>query len=473
MKVTLIHTPYYHQDHMENVWFTSNNFAVNPPMGPLYVSSILKEEGHEVQVVDVKAEKLSREEAFEKIEDFDPDLIGGLLIPYTADIALDWYRDISDRFDAPIVVGNHAVKHYPEAVMSNEFIDYGVVGSALNSVPKLVEYLEGEDVDLSEIENLAYREDGEVKINKPDENTEDLDKLPWPDRESIDNSLYHHMASKKSPYTLVITSYGCMYSCKFCDMADWGYSERSPEDVVDEIEYCVEELGIREIDIFDRDFLLNRERSEEIIDIMIERGIDVDWTCRARVDEVDQELLDKMAEAGCRLIMYGIESGSQEILDTEHKGITLEQSRKAIEATKKAGIESIGFFILGHEGETKEQMRETIEFAKELPLDYAQFFKLSGKPGSSLYDQITEELGYDYFDKLIRQEISQHRLPRPWTDLSNEELEEMVLEAYHEYYLRPGYILLRLKKLGSLSELARLTRVGSKILYTRIKSIFS
>ncbi len=469
MKVTLLHTPYYHQDHMENVEFTSNNFAVLPPMGMLYVSSILKEEGHEVQVVDVKAEKLTKKEAEKKIREFDPDLMGALIIPYTAAIALDWLEYMKDKIDVPLMVGNHAMKQYPMAVMSNEFIDYGITGSALKSVPKLVRHLEGEDIDLEDIDNLAFRRDGELIIKLPDKNTEDLNRLPWPDRESIDNSLYYSMASKRSPFTLVITSYGCMFHCDFCDMGNFGYSERDPEDVVDEIEYCVEELGINEIDIFDRDFLINRERSRKICELMIERGIDVEWSCRARVDEVDRELLETMKEAGCRLILYGIESGNQEILDREHKGITLEQSRKAVEITKQVGIETLGFFIIGHEGETEEQMEQTIQFAKELPLDYAQFFKLSGKPGAKLYEQITEELGYDYFDKLIRREIETHRLPRPWTHLTNDEIEEWVLKGYHEFYLRPKYLFKKFLDIASFSEFLRLSKVGSKVVYTGIK----
>ncbi len=472
MKVALIHTPYYHQKHMENLSVTSNNFAVLPPMGPLYVSSILKEEGHEVEVIDIKAEKLSRKQVFERIREFNPDIIGGLIIPYTARIALEWYEDIKEEFGVPIMVGNHGMKQYPEAVMSNECIDYGVTGSALKAVPMLLEKLENGEEDLDEVPNLAYREDGEVKINYPDENVEDLNKLPWPDRESINNNLYYSMASKKKPFTLLITSYGCMFQCDFCDMGSFGYSERSSEDVVDEIEYLINDLGIKEIDIFDRDFLINKERSLEIMDGIIERGLDFRWTCRTRVDEVDRDTLEKMYESGCRLIMYGIESGNQDILDEEHKGITLEQVEKAVKTTKEVGIQVLGFFIIGHKGETEEKIRKTIDFAKSLPLDYAQFFKLSGKPGAKLYEDITDELGYDYFEKLIKKEIDVHRLPRPWTDMSNDELESWVSKAYNEFYLRPSYLFRRALQIRSFHELNKLAKVGIKMVFTTFKNIF-
>ncbi len=471
MRVTLLHTPYYHQDHMENLSVTSNNFAVLPPMGLLYVSSIVQNEGHEVQVIDVKAEKVSMEQVFERIDEFDPDIIGGLIIPYTAKIALKWYEEISENFDAPIMVGNHAMKQYPEAVMSNEFIDYGITGSALESVPKLLEKLENGEKDLDDVPNLAYRKDGELRINLPEKNVENLNKLPWPDRESINNDLYFSMASKKKPFTLLITSYGCMFHCDFCDMGSFGYSEREPEDVVDEIEYCVNDLGIEEIDIFDRDFLINKERSMEICDRIIERELEFRWTCRTRVDQVDRETLEKMYEAGCRLIMYGIESGNQDILDREHKGITIQQAEEAVHTTKNVGIQVLGFFIIGHSGETVDKIKNTIEFAKKLPLDYAQFFKLSGKPGAKLYEDIVEELGYDYFDKLIRQEIEVHKLPRPWTEMSNEELESWVSKAYNQFYLRPSYMVRRASQIRSLHEFEKLAKVGVKMVFTTMKKI--
>jgi len=459
---------------MENLPFVANNFAVLPPMGMLYASSLLKEEGHETEVIDVKAEGLDKRETIKKLEDFSPDLIGVMVIPYTANIAMDWAEYIKGEMEVPIVAGNYGMIRYPEAVVSNDFIDYGVMGSARGVLTKLVKHLEGERESIENVSGIVYKnKDNEVIVNEPDCQTENLDKLPWPDRDSIDNSKYYTMASKKRPMTLLITSYGCTFQCEFCDMGDFGYSGRNPKDVVDELEYCIEKYGIKEVDIFDRDFLIEKDRAKEICREFVDRGLDITWSCRTRVDLVDRETLELMKEAGCRLILYGIESGNQEILDRDHKEITLEETREAVETTNDVGIETLGFFIIGHQGETEEEIKETIEFAKELPLDYAQFFKMSGKPGAPLYDQITEELGYDYFEKLIRGEIDVSDMPRPWTDLTNEELEEWAFRGYKEFYLRPRYIFKKLKNLESFSEFYKNCRIALKMIWSSLSGEYA
>ncbi|MFB6089244.1 MAG: radical SAM protein, partial [Candidatus Aenigmatarchaeota archaeon] len=344
MKIAFIHNPYYHQEFMENLDFVSNNFGVFPPLGIMYASSIIKREGHETKIFDVKAESLTKEDVIKKLKDFNPDIIGLMFIPFTASISLDWAKEIKDQLEVPIIAGNYAMIRYSEAILSNDFIDFGIIGSARETFPRFLEEWQNEK-NFDGIEGLAFVRDGEVVINYPDKITEDFKKLPWPDREEIDNSLYYSMASKERPFTIIATSYGCTFNCDFCDMGKFGYSERDPKDVVDEIEYCIQEYGIKEIDIFDRDFLIDKGKAREICEEIIERGLDIGWSCRTRVDQVDNKILKLMKRAGCRLILYGIESGNQEILDKEHKGITLDETKKALELTRKNDIESLGFFI--------------------------------------------------------------------------------------------------------------------------------
>lgn len=464
MKVALIHTPYYHQKHMENLDFVSNNFGVFPPVGLMYVSSILKKNGHETRIIDVKAEKLSKEEVLKRLKDFNPDIMGVMMIPLTARITLDWIKFMKSKMDIPVITGNYAMVHYPREVVSNDSIDFGIVGSAREVLPKLLERIEsGEDYE--DLEGLAFkRGDGSVVVNDPPQITEDLNKLPFPDRDSIDNSLYSSMASARTPFTILVTSYGCKFNCSFCDMGSFGYSERKPDEVVDEIEECVDKYGIKEMDIFDRDFLMNKERSIEICQKIINRNIDIRWSCRTRVDQVNEEILKLMKSAGCRLILYGIESGEQEVLNDMNKGITTEETKKTIELTNKMGIDTLGFFILGGPNETVKDMKKTIEFSKELPLDYAQFFRMIGKPGAKLYEDIKEDLGYDYFGELVKGKIKDRELEKPWTNLSNEEINKWAKKAYKEFYLRPSYILKRFININSLRELKRYINVGFKIL---------
>ena len=147
-----------------------------------------------------------------------------------------------------------------------------------------------------------------------------------------------------------------------------------------------------------------------------------------------------MKRAGFRLIMYGIESGNDDILKREHKGIRKEQIKKAIELTKNAEIKTLGFFIIGHKGESKETIRETIMFMRELPLDYVQFFHMVVKPGTEVYDEMKKDMGYDYFDAVLRGNIKERHILLPWTKLSNREINRWILRAYFSFYFRKGYI---------------------------------
>lgn len=472
MKIAFIHNPYYFQDYMENLPFVANNFAVLPPMGILYASSLLKNEGHQTKVIDIKANKLSRPKVIKKLKEFSPDLVGVMVIPYTARISLDWAKHIKEELDVPIVAGNYAMVRYSEAVVSNDFIDYGIKGTARGSLTKLVDYLEGQRNQKEDIPGLVYKDDkNNIIVNEPECITEDLDKLPWPDRDVIDNSKYYTMASKKRPMTLLITSYGCIFDCNFCDMGKFGFSERDPIDVVDEMEYCINEYNIKEFDIFDRDFLIKKERAKKICKEIISRDLDVTWYCRARVDLVDRETLNLMKEAGCRLILFGIESGDNDVLDRIHKNVKVDEIKDSIQLTKDFGIETLGFFIIGHPDESIDEIEKTLELATELPLDYAQFFKMSGKPGAKLYEEITDELGYDYFEELIRGNTEVRDLPRPWVDLSNKELEYWAFQGYKKFYLRPSYIYRRLKTLNSLAELFKNIKVATKMFKKYLKGL--
>lgn len=466
IKIVLVHSPHFHQQFMENLEFVSNNFGKFPPLGLMYVSSILKSHGHDVIIIDSNVEGLSKKETVSRIKEFNPNLVGFMLTIFMGGETLKWARYVKEKTGLPIIVGNYAMVHYPESIISNDFVDYGIIGSARESLPRLIDSLENNN-DIKNIEGIAFKDsDGKLIINMPKDITEDLNKLPFPDRDSIDNSKYYSMASKKKPFTIMTTSYGCPFNCDFCDMGRFGYRERDVGQVVDEIEICVKKYGIKEIDIFDRDFLINKERSRKICEKIIERGIEVDWSCRTRVDQVDEDILKLMKDAGCRLILYGIESGDQKILDNEHKGIKLSQIKNSIQITKDIGIETLGFIIIGHPGDTIETIRKTINFSKELPLDYVQFFKMSGKPGAKLYDQIVDEMGYDYFEKFLRLDIDERDLPRPWTDLSSEEIEKWVSRAYVEFYMRPKYLFKRLVNVRSPNEFLKYLRVGAEMLYS-------
>jgi radical SAM superfamily enzyme YgiQ (UPF0313 family) len=220
------------------------------------------------------------------------------------------------------------------------------------------------------------------------------------------------------------------------------------------MEECFREYGIREIDIFDYDFTIDRDRTIAICREIRKRNLDILWACRSRVD-IDPELLGEMKEAGCGRIYYGIESGSQEILDRLNKGITLDQIRKTVKQTKDLGMRVLGFFLIGAPGETKETVKRTLRFAKELDLDYVQFSKCLAKPLTPLWKRMVKEEGKDYWRDWILAKESDRPLPRPWTELNNNEIDRLAKWAYIAYHSRFPFLLKSSLRVRSLKEFKR------------------
>jgi len=463
MRVALIFPPYGHKKFAENIEVVSNRFGVFPPLGLLYVAAILEQHGHKVLVIDAKAHRLSKSATLRKLRAFKPDMLGFMLTVWMVRQTYEWIRFLKEALGIPVIVGNQCMEAYPEAVMSNNAVNFGIIGSALKSLPEFMNAFESGG-DYNKIEGLAFKVRGKPVINFPSALHDDMNDLPFPARHLIDNSAYAGFLSQLKNFTIMVTSKGCPSSCNFCDMSRTKYVERSVNSVVDEMKQCHDRFSVREIDIFDRSFTIRRRRVIEICDEIRRRGLDVSWSCRARVDQVDDELLKSMHKAGCSTILYGVESGNQLILDNEHKGITKRQIRDALSTTVRNGIRTHGFFMVGQPGDTRRTVLETIRFSRELDLDYAQFLRTVPKPGSALYEDVKKVMGYDYFESYVRGNAEEMRLPRPWTKLTEKETLQLTKLAYKQFYFRPSYAARRLSGAKSSQEILRYTKVGLEML---------
>jgi len=215
----------------------------------------------------------------------------------------------------------------------------------------------------------------------------DMTTVPLPDYSLIDFNAYipRYPHGIRRPWTCISTSRGCPYQCTFCCRSVFGSQYRAyPADrVIELISGLCSNFGLRDITFYDDEFTIDRRRVLSICAGIKEFGLT--WTCEARVNLVDRELLDAMGQAGCRLINFGIESGSQQLIDHLNKRITKPEVRRAVEQTHAAGIEASGYFMLGIEGETRDTVEETISFAQELRLDHAQFSICTPLPGSTMF----------------------------------------------------------------------------------------
>lgn len=194
-------------------------------------------------------------------------------------------------------------------------------------------------------------------------------------------------------------------------------------------------------------------------------GYGVEWSCRARADNLNAEMTASMSRAGCKRIYIGIESGREEILNNVNKKLTIGKVMEAIRLCRESSIRPLGFFMIGNPGETRETAMNTIRFARSLGLDYAQFSRTIAKPFSQLDKELTERNGRNYWKEYILGAESEKRLPTPWTDMSEREIERLTRLAYLAFYFRPGYILKMLMKVKSLGELRRYAKVALMMLF--------
>ncbi len=300
---------------------------------------------------------------------------------------------------------------------------------------------------LGSIKGLVWRDGGHIVVNPDRPFIRHLDDLPLPRHDLLPLASYR-APLVPSPYAFVVTSRGCPGGCRFCiKHVSYGNSVRfrSPENIMAEIEFLAAR-GVRSIHMYADIFTVSREQVVGLCELMLKRGLKMQWTCNSRVDFVDREMLRLMGQAGCRWISWGIESGSEQVLRNVRKGIKLERVERALRWSREAGIRNWGYFIVGLPGETEETIRETIRFSKRLPLDLVLFHIAAPYPGSPFFFEVVEQ-GWFRPGTRWEQVDMDCSTVLDYPHLRAEELERWARRAFREWALRPGPALTYLRML--------------------------
>jgi anaerobic magnesium-protoporphyrin IX monomethyl ester cyclase len=453
MRIACVFNPFKYKLHEENLKIVQRYFGLFPPLSMAWVCAIAEKAGHDALLIDARTLRLTKEDVLDRLKAWKPDMLGFMMTTYMFRETLEWAQFLKKNLKIPVIIGGYNLRVYPQESVSVDGPDFGCFNSAYDTLPRLLSELEGQR-RFEDVPGLIYKENGQVLMT-PYGNDPDFNDYPNPARHLLPNDLYAEFTTERKNFTVMVTSKGCTNSCLFCEAGHTPYNPRSPETVLREIEECYHKYNIREIDFFDYDFCIDRKRIETICDGMIKSRLDIAWACRTRVDYVDETLLRKMRAAGCTRIYFGIESGVQEILESLNKGINLQQIRDTIEATHGVGIKALGFFLVGSPGETQETFQQTVKFAKSLKLDYVQFSKLTAKPLTPYWRQMVKNTGFDYWREYILGNAEDNSLPRPWTSLTNEEIDSMARKAYILYHCQPGFLLHHTLQVKSWSEFKR------------------
>jgi radical SAM superfamily enzyme YgiQ (UPF0313 family) len=437
----------------------------------MYVAAYLeKYTSHQVKILDCLIEKLDYEQLKTRLMEEKPDLVGITALTFNLIDVLQTAKTAKEiNSNIKIVLGGAHVNIYPKETINFPEVDFLVLGEGEKPMKDLVDNL-NQIKNLYNVKGLIFRDGNKIINTGPRELIQDLDSLPFPARNLIPYKKYFSALSKVGPVTTMFTSRGCPYRCLFCNRAHLGkiFRARSAKNVVDEMEEC-QKMGIKEIFIYDDTFTVDKQRVLDVCAEIKKRNLKINWDIRARVDTVDEETLKAMKETGCQRIHYGVEAGTQKILNVLRKGITLKQVEKAFRLTKKIGIQALAFFMLGSPQETKEDVFQTIKFAKKLKPDFVIFSVTTPYPLTDLYSLGLKEkiLSYDYWQEFA-QNPKPDFVPPIWEkELSREELFSLSKKAYRSFYRRPAYVVksfFQLFQLRSFKELMTKVKAALNIL---------
>lgn len=385
-------------------WAKPNVF----PLGLGYIVALLLKEGHKVEVLDINANRFSKEEVEDRIKsaDFDAAGISGIITTYRY---VKWLAQILKKHHPgkPVIVGGSVGSSIPRIMLEKNPVDIVCIGEGEETSVDLIRTLEKKG-DLAKVKGIWYKDGlGAIRQTEKRPPIGDLDKIPLPAWDSFPIDIYLRnpvgapnrnkwidgSAQASAPLSMnLFATRGCPYQCIYCyhDFMGLKYRHRSPENIINEIRALYEKYKVRYFHFIDDEFVMKKEFVYEfcrqIKELMEDIGEKITWGCAGRANLMTKDLIAAMADAGCVLIGYGIESGSQKMLDYIKKGVKVSQAKEAIRLTRRYLGWADCSFMIGYPGESKETIQETIDFCRDTDLAPEVIFFLTPYPGTDLYD---------------------------------------------------------------------------------------
>ena len=440
MKVLLVNPPRFKKMSVireERCEIIEKN-SVLPPYSLLQIASLLRRNGHEVSLIEANGENIKYQE-FEKM--FSENDYGALIFRFTPS-TFDWdmkVASISKKYsDAPTIGICWTLGDFARTILKEvKDLDFYIRHEYEVVAPDLIARLAAGS-ELSDVAGIAYRFEGDIKVNINADPIKNYDDIPIPAYDLLKSfNPYYADTKHGQPFTIMYTSKGCPNSCIYCTMAKTKWKARSAESVLKEIRYLKHNYNIKTITFFDEAFTIDRKRVEKITKAIVDEKLNIRWYCNSRVDYIDKEILKKMKAAGCKAVCMGIESGSQKIIGGANKNVSVEDSAKAIQMVKDAGIKAYCSFIFGLPGENSTTIKETIEFIKQTLPTGGEFNVATPYPGTRLYE-IALEKGWitEQTDFRI---LNQNKSIMRTEELTSEEIDKAREKAIQAIFLNPKW----------------------------------
>jgi radical SAM superfamily enzyme YgiQ (UPF0313 family) len=438
-----------------------------PPLGLLMVAAYAEsvDAVTRVSVLDCQAERLSWREIGERIRSERPDVVGIQAMTFTlidANKVAQLVKELLPR--AVVIMGGPHPTLYPAETVRSPYVDYVVFGEGEFATRDLLTALsKGDSPD--GIRGVVTKNTDVADLSL--DYIENLDDLLPPARHLINNSLYSSSLASTEAITTMMSSRGCPGRCIFCDRPQMGkvFRKRSAHGVFLEMKECVERWGIKEITFYDDTFTIDKQRVLDLCAMLVEAKLDVRWDIRARIDTMTSEMIRALASAGCVRIHYGVETGDERLQKLIKKNLDLSRVKEVVLETKKAGIETLGYFMLGLPSETPAEMEKTIRLMCSLPFDFAHIAVFTPYPGTRAYrEALANGLYSEDFWKAFAENPQAGFVPPSWEEnFTSAQLHGIMRKAYRRFYFRPSYLLKRLLKVRSFHEFRKKARIGLEL----------
>lgn len=439
--------------------------AVSEPMGLAYIAGYLEKVGLPVRIIDAPAEQMSADQVVANMLPDEDAIVGINILTTTFSVVKDLCRRIKRTVPrCMIVLGGPHSTVLPERTLEEiPEADIACIGEGELTMAAIAQCVD--DNDIKHIEGICYRRNGEIFRNPDRPFIRNLDEIPPPARHLLPMDRYHLTASRVSGDTFcptIIVARGCPFKCSYCSRT-FGRTFRahSIERIIEEIQDLIQTYQIRQINIEADTLTVKKTFLRDLCHAIIENGIQrkIKWTCESRVDTIDEDMLNLMRKAGCWQISYGVETGSQRLLNLINKGVTLTQVEQAFRLTKKAGISIRGFFMLGLPTETRQESFETIAFAKKIDPLWAQFTITVPYPGTQMFDELDRAGQIRTYDWRRYNTWSgwkgEEEIPFIPEGRTIQELVDLQKRALRAFYLRPSVIWKFFKTIRSPKDLEK------------------
>ncbi len=416
-----------------------------PPLGMLYIATMLRNEGVEVSIIDEATQGFSMKGTVDWVKKEDPEIIGFSTCSSSGRKAAMIAAEIKkENPNVVVVFGNIYATFNAERILKKyPVVDIVVRGEGELTSLELVRCIE-KNRNLKKVQGITFRNQNGITATPDRPLIKDIDSIPFPDREMLDVDYHNTTAGINvgpRKFSSFISSRGCVFQCSFCGcrrLARNLWRPRSVDNVLEELHFLASG-GYKQFLFVDDNFTLNPRRVVKICQRMRKEKVDVEWFAEGRVDKCSFDMLRGMVRANCRMMYFGIENATQRVLDYYKKQQTAKQAKIAVRKARKAGVDVIvASFILGAPKETRKEIRNTIEFAQQLDVDIPQFNILAAFPGTDIWEELKAQGVLDedkYWETgVLVPEVSPYTVPC-------KEIEEMIHEGYRRFLVRPSYIL--------------------------------